>query len=211
MTSKEMAKIGCHDCKGCYSCCTGMGDSVWVDPYDAYRITQGLGKSLQELMEGPVSLHVEDGLIMPNIRMSEAGDGDCFFLDENHRCSIHDIRPGFCRLFPLGRNYDGDKLTYFILEDACPMPNKTKVRISKWIGEEQYLSYEKYLITWHGLTKSLRAYLQREDVEDERKKRVNMQFLQCFYMVPYEPEGDDATEIYQLIEQRVKEFYSIIQ
>ena len=28
------------------------------------------------------------------------------FLNEQGRCSIHDSRPGFCRLFPLGRFYE---------------------------------------------------------------------------------------------------------
>jgi Fe-S-cluster containining protein len=81
--SNDMAKVGCHDCNGCSSCCQDMGQSIWLDPYDTYNLTKGLGKSLQQLLEKEVELHVEDGLILPNLRMGEAqGVPSCSFLNE---------------------------------------------------------------------------------------------------------------------------------
>ena len=43
-TSNDMVRLGCDDCSGCSDCCRGMGSSILLDPYDAYR-----------LMKGPVS------------------------------------------------------------------------------------------------------------------------------------------------------------
>lgn len=206
--SQDMVKVGCHDCKDCHNCCTGMGDSIWVDPFDAYLLTTNLKKSFQELMEGPIELHVEDGLIMPNLRMVQKKGGECFFLDENKRCAIHAFRPGFCRLFPLGRNYEGENISYFLLENACPMKNKTKMKVQKWIAQDQILSYEQFLVKWHGLTKKLRGFCSREDVEEEEKKVVNMRFLQYFYFLPIHPMTNDIKEVYELLEARIQEFDS---
>ena len=41
--ANDMVKADCQDCKGCFDCCTGMGDSVVLDPLDVWRLSQGLG------------------------------------------------------------------------------------------------------------------------------------------------------------------------
>ena len=81
-----------------------MGTSVVLDPFDAYRMTAGTGKTFEALLAGPLELNVVDGIILPNLKM--AGEEEaCSFLDQNGRCRIHAYRPGICRLFPLGRIY----------------------------------------------------------------------------------------------------------
>ena len=40
--NNDMAKISCHDCQGCSSCCQDMGESIWLDPYDVYQLTRNL-------------------------------------------------------------------------------------------------------------------------------------------------------------------------
>lgn len=183
--NNDMAKIDCHDCKGCSSCCRDMGESIWLDSYDVFNLTISLGKPFESLLQNEVELHVEDGLILPNIRMIGEGEPKCSFLSEEGRCSIHAIRPGFCRLFPLGRNYEDGKLSYFVLEDACPAPAKSKVKINKWLGVPRLKDYEDFLVQWHVLTKGLRAFYEANADNDAVIKAVNMQFLQIFYLAPY--------------------------
>ncbi len=212
-SNNDMVKVDCHDCNGCSSCCCDMGQSIWLDPYDVYNMTMHLGKNLEELLEKEIELHVEAGLILPNIRMSygttvafdldtssmEQDVPKCGFLNEEGRCSIHDYRPGFCRLFPLGRNYEGDKLTYFVLEDACPAPNKTKVKINKWLNVPKLKDYESFLVKWHGLTKGLRAFYTDNGDNEAVIKAINMTFLQVFYVTPYE-----ETDFYPQFEARMQ-------
>ena len=199
-SANDMAKISCHDCKGCSSCCRDMGQSIWLDSYDVYQLTKNLGKTFEELLVKEVEFHVEDGLILPNLKMMGENEPVCGFLNEEGRCSIHEFRPGFCRLFPLGRNYEGDKLTYFVLKEACPASNKSKVKINKWLGMPNLKTYEKFLIEWHDLTKKLRAYYTEHAEDDTVIKAVNMKFLQIFYLTPYE----DA-EFYEMFSKRMDE------
>ena len=191
--NNDMVKIDCHDCKGCSSCCRDMGESIWLDPYDVWQITISLDKTLESLLQKEVELHVEDGLILPNIRMVSEVEPKCSFLNEEGRCSIHAIRPGFCRLFPLGRNYEDGKLSYFVLENACPAPAKSKIKINKWLGIPRLKEYEGFLVEWHALTKGLRALYETNADNEAVIKAINMQFLQIFYLAPY-TEADFYTQ-----------------
>lgn len=204
--NNDMAKVSCHDCAGCSSCCRDMGESIWLDPYDVFQLTKNLGKSMEELLTREVEFHVEDGLILLNIRMIGEGEPYCGFLNEEGRCSIHAFRPGFCRLFPLGRNYEDEKLTYFVLKDACPAPNKSKVKINKWLNIPNLKAYENFLVQWHGLTKKLRGFYAEHVTDDAVIKAVNMKFLQVFYLTPYEEE-----DFYQDFENRMNEMKSFLQ
>lgn len=203
--SNDMAKVSCHDCAGCSSCCQDMGESIWLDPYDVYQLTRNLGKTLEGLLAKEVELHVEDGLILPNLKMLGAGVPQCAFLNEEGRCSIHAFRPGYCRLFPLGRNYEEDKLSYFVLKDACPASNKSKVKISKWLGVPNLKSYEKFVVEWHGLTKMLRGIYAEYAQEEAVIKAINMKFLQTFYLMPYQTE-----DFYETFEERRKEMRNFL-
>ncbi len=198
-SANDMAKISCHDCAGCSSCCRDMGESIWLDPYDVFLLTRNLGKSMEELLTKEVELHVEDGLILPNLKMVGA-EPVCGFLNKEGRCSIHTFRPGFCRLFPLGRNYEENKLSYFVLKDACPAPSKSKVKINKWLGVPNLKSYEKFLVEWHNLTKLLRGYYAEHVQEEAVIKAINMNFLQIFYLKPYIEE-----DFYMAFEIRMNE------
>ena len=103
--ASDMVKADCGGCNGCSRCCHGMGNSIILDPYDVYRMTTGMGKSMQELLAASVELNVVDGVILPNLKMQGAEEA-CAYLDGEGRCSIHPYRPGICRLFPLGRYYE---------------------------------------------------------------------------------------------------------
>jgi Fe-S-cluster containining protein len=186
-----------------------MGQSIWLDPYDIYNLTIRLGKTMEELMQREVELHVEDGLILPNIRMIENGIPRCSFLNGEGRCDIHAFRPGYCRLFPLGRNYEDGKLSYFVLQDACPMPNKSKQKIDKWLQVPRIKEYERFLETWHALTKGLRGFYAEQmsgDGEEAVIKVINMQFLQIFYMLPYEDE-----DFYPQFEARMNQMQQVLR
>lgn len=207
-SSSDMVRVGCHDCVGCSACCRNMGQSILLDPYDVYLLTGNLGQTFEQLLGGAIELHMEQGLILPNLRMVPE-NLSCSFLNEEGSCSIHEFRPGICRLFPLGRNYEPDRLQYFLLVDACPAKNKSKMKIDKWIGHADVRQYEKYLVIWHNLTKKLRgeleANLKNADTEEALaeqeayNKKITMAFLQLFYMKPYTQENF-YTEFYERVQ-----------
>ncbi len=203
----DMVRVGCHDCMGCSQCCRGMGDTVLLDAYDVYRLTGRLGCGFETLLESCVELHVEEGLLLPNLRMEE-DSGCCVFLKEG-RCVIHEDRPGLCRAFPLGRSYEDGKLGYFLLED-CPRENKTKVKVEKWIGIPQAEAYQDFLVSWHYLVKDIKACTARlcaEDSSQERLKECSLLFLRIFFLRGYHEEEQDFFTQYSA---RLKEFRRLL-
>ena len=198
--SNHMARIGCEDCKGCSACCKGMGESLILDPYDIYQITNGLGISFMELLQGRMELNMVDGVILPNMTMKGEQEA-CGFLDERGRCSIHAIRPGICRLFPLGRYYENGDFRYFIQKNQCKKENHSKVKIKSFLGIENLKAYEAFVKDWH-------AYLKEQELavknalnarEDEKMKKLTMEVLQVFYMTPYTKD-----DFYQQYHERRK-------
>lgn len=198
----DMAKLGCNDCSGCSSCCRGMGNTIVLDPYDVWRLTGGLGVSLQQLLAGHLELNVVDGIILPNLKL--AGDSEqCTFLNEAGRCSIHPYRPGICRLFPLGRYYEEDGFRYILQVHECEKQNRSKVKIRKWMDTPDMERYDAYIADWHAFLSKLRAKLEKEtlagassDAADEEAlsqdlaKSISVYVLQQFYLLFYDTSRD---------------------
>lgn len=131
-TANDLVKADCQDCAGCSHCCQGMGNSVVLDPLDIYRLTAGLNRTFEELLEKELELNVVDGMILPNLKM--IGEKEvCAFLNEQGRCRIHPLRPGMCRLFPLGRFYEDHGFKYFLQIHECRKENRSKIKVKKWI------------------------------------------------------------------------------
>lgn len=190
--SKDMVKADCGGCKGCSACCRGMGSSIVLDPLDVHQLVKGLGIPFEALLSRQLELNVVDGLILPNLKMTEDGDA-CPFLNEEDRCSIHAIRPGFCRLFPLGRFYENDSFRYFLQIHECPKPGKAKIKIYKWIGMDDMKRYEKFINDWHYFLKELQEYAL-SSTDSEKVKAISMYVLQQFYLAPYAEDTDSIKD-----------------
>ena len=57
----------------------------------------------------------------------------CFPESEKADAPYMQIRPGFCRLFPLGRYYTEDGFKYIIQIHECAKKNRSKIKVKKWI------------------------------------------------------------------------------
>lgn len=201
--SNDLVKADCHDCEGCSDCCCGMGESIVLDPFDVYRLTQGLGKGFDELLQGCLELHVQDGVILPNLLMT--GERDCCtFLNKEGRCSIHPFRPGICRLFPLGRYYEEHSFRYFLQNRECRKANRSKIKVKKWIDAPDGRRNEQFILDWHYFVRGLQEQLTQEP-DMERAKRINLYVLELFYFKTW--EGD----FYEAFAQRLTQAKQALQ
>ncbi len=185
--SNDMVRVGCNDCEGCSACCHDMNGIV-LDPYDVYRLEKELHRTMQDLLTDSLELHMEDGVIQPQIKMQSDTDR-CLFLNEQGRCSIHGARPGICRLFPLGRIYEDGKFDYFLQVHECQKEGKTKVKISRWLDTPQLKQYESFILKWHEILSELQKMIQ-SGMPENQIKAINMRLLQTFFLSPYDTKGD---------------------
>lgn len=206
--ANDMVKLGVEDCAGCHACCCGTGATLNLDPYDIYRLEAGLGRGFKELLAKHLELRVADGVIMPFLRMDKAltvTSGEtpvtekeaCTFLNDLGRCSIHDCRPGICRLFPLGRIYEGNGHKYILMENECHKERRVKVKIKKWLETPEFQRYEEYVDRWHHYVTQITD--RAKEMPEEELKRKNMALLQLFYFLDYETSEDFYEQFYKRI------------
>ena len=198
----DMVKTDCHDCVGCSDCCKRMGNSILLDPMDIWRLTSNLKTDFNSLLEKYIELNIVDGLILPNLKLAKENES-CSFLNQEGRCSIHNFRPGICRLFPLGRIYDEQGFKYFLQIHECSKKEKTKIKVKKWLGISDIKSYEKYILDWHTFINQCEEALVQ--LEEEQRKLLTLYILKTFYQITYS-ETDFYQEFYTRLE-RAKEMF----
>lgn len=195
--ANDMVKANCNGCKGCSACCQGMGNSILLDPLDIYRLKSSLDKTFEQLLADHIELTVVDGIILPNLKMVGSQER-CSFLNQEGRCTIHESRPGVCRLFPLGRYYENNNFRYFLQVHECSMPNKTKVKVSKWVATTDLKSYETFVKDWHYFLNAVEdMIIQKKD--EALTKKVNMLLLNQFFIQEYEKDNS----FYQQFNERI--------
>jgi Fe-S-cluster containining protein len=201
----DLVETSCNGCKGLASCCHGMGNSIILDPYDIYQLNVKLGITFEQLLDGKIELNIVDGIILPNLKMTEASEG-CAFLSDNGKCTIHSYRPGICRIFPLGRYYENHDFKYFLQTNECNNDSKTMVKVSKWIDIPDIKNYQQFLINWHYFLNDVEDIIK--SVQDSKLiKNINMFLLNNFYVKNY----DSGVDFYLQFSERLSAAQSIIK
>ncbi len=178
----DYVNADCDGCVNCFECCKFTDDTIHLDPLDIYNLSKATNKVFNEMLDLYVGLSVVDGVITPFL-LKKKDSGSCVFLSSS-RCMIHDLRPGFCRLFPLGRIYEDDgSFKYFIQVHECPYESKKPVRVSDWLSCDEPKKYEAFIRNWHFVIKTV-----SNDFKDEpgALKEANMNLLNIFFLQSYD-------------------------
>lgn len=189
----SMARVDTCGCVNCHACCSGMGDSIVLDPFDIYNISKAKNMSQEEIIVNFIDIGIDEGMLKLSLKMINDNES-CCFLNIEGRCSIHEKRPGICRLFPLGRFYhDSNKFSYFLQTNECIYENRIKTKISKWIGIGDLRKYENYISFWHEFIIFFKDKISA--VEDrEMIKQLNTYLLRILFINNY--NDDFYSEFY---------------
>jgi Fe-S-cluster containining protein len=157
--ASDLVKIGTGGCRNCHDCCS-MGPVILLDPYDVYELERGLKEPFSQALDRTAELILSDGLILPALKMQTDAAGRekmlCPWLDGDGRCVIHAFRPGICRLYPLGRNWENGDFSYILQVGECTHCDGSKVKIKKWLGIPDLGSYEEFCRLWHSFLEKAR-------------------------------------------------------
>lgn len=193
--SYDMVKADCNGCDGCFACCKGMGKSITLDPYDVFNLTCNLKRTFEELVSDLIELSISEGIILPNLKMAGVNEA-CSFLNSEGRCTIHDFRPGICRLFPLGRYFENHSVHYILQIHECKYTNRSDIKVKKWIGLPDITLYEQFVTDWHYFLKKLKTFINENN---DQAKAVNMYLLKTFYLNPY-----DKADFFEQFKERLR-------
>lgn len=195
----DLVTVSCNGCRGKASCCHGMGNSIVLDPYDIYQLTTNLDTTFQDLLIDKVELNIVDGIILPNLKMSEESES-CAFLNEQGRCSIHTTRPGVCRLFPLGRYYENGDYKYILQLNECKNSSITKMKVRNWIDSKELDRNKQYLLEWHYFLNAVEQLI-KNSMEEQLIKSINMQLLNTFFLRQYDKGVDFYSQFYKCLQE----------
>jgi Predicted Fe-S-cluster oxidoreductase len=205
---EDLVEASCNGCKGNSTCCHGMGISIILDPYDIYRLTTNLNKTFEELLADKVELNMIDGAILPNLKMVGETEG-CAFLMDNGKCSIHEHRPGICRIFPLGRVYENNDFKYFLQVNECQNSSKTLSKISNWIDTPEPEQNKQFLIDWHYFLNDVESIV-RSTQDEQLIKQLVMYILNQFYVKSFDKEASFYTQFNERF-KKAKEIISTLR
>ncbi len=195
-SSNDLVRADCGGCVGCSECCRNMTDTIILDPYDIFQLEKYLSCTPEALLQKSLELQAVDGMILPRLK-SISGKKACVFLDDKGRCSIHEARPGFCRLFPLGRYYENGSFRYFLQTHECAKQNRSKVKIKKWLGIPDLQQYETFIADWHYFLLELQENIEnKREAEPEYEQEINTFMLQIFYLTPYNTNENFYDQFY---------------
>ncbi len=107
-------------------------------------------------------------------------------------------------MFPLGRVYEEEGFRYFLQVHECPVANKGKVKVKKWIDTPNLNAYEKYIGEWHSFMTVCQEELSA--LTQEQVQILSTLILRSFYMEPY---GEDFYEDFYQRLKRVKNLLNL--
>ena len=99
----------------------------------------------------------------------------------------------------MGRVYQEQGFRYFLQVHECSYPNKTKVKLRKWLGIPAMESYEQYIRDWHFFVQEQVKTVESTE-NQEIVKKLNLYLLNQFYVVPYETDEDFYSQFYKRLE-----------
>ena len=177
-SSSDMAKLGCNDCAGCSECCRDRAADITLDSWDMGRLKEGLGRSFDDLLSsGLIKITLINNILLPVLGKKEDED-ECIFLGQDGRCTIHNYRPGICRMFPLARLYHEDgSFSYFLQEGECSRGTGVKIKIGKWLGVGNVVRYEQEVRAYHDRLTELREQCSQARSQEELVQ-LQTRFLQ---------------------------------
>lgn len=191
---EDIVKADTCGCNGCNDCCCDVGDLVVLTPYDVYEMVKFLDAEFDELLGNKIELRKNNKILLPYLKMQD-DTKNCSFLNQEGRCIIHSKRPNICRLFPLGRVYKDDDFKYFLQVGNCPKEDLKDIKVSKWIGIDNYDENKRFILEWYKFIKALTFRLKF--VRDEKElEEINQILLDSCYRIKISEKENFYSEFF---------------
>lgn len=174
-------------CNECGECCrdTSPDDKVLMSTVDIYRIAKHLGMEMTDVIEKYCDMVPGGESMLPLIVMRDHLDTSCIFLRKG-KCSIHDVKPIACSLYPLGRmdifNEDSDKYEfhYYLNEFSCAAGRDEEVRVQDWLDRFDIEAYDDAFRLYRRMGSVCSRIMHQLKTDAERREMFGMTFFMMY-------------------------------
>ena len=100
----------------------------------------------------------------------------CPFLSDEGRCTVHDVKPAVCALYPLGRvilgknpgealNADSNNIVQYVMSGHCGSAKKTHT-VREWLSSFGIPENDEFFYLWTGVQLRLGTIIR--ELEDKK-------------------------------------------
>ena len=175
MQAKELHNKFKFKCKRAAYCCDKP--MISITPFDIKVICNRLAISSSEFHQR-YSFFTADEFGIP--RCFIQNKPHCPFKIDN-TCTIYTSRPLRCRLYPVGRVFEGEDIFYVVSDVHCPgFESDKKWSIEEWVENQGVHEYDDVAIPWNRFL----IKLKDQPLSEEQGK----QFKEIFYYFDHTPQ-----------------------
>lgn len=156
-------------CRKCGKCCKNQ-DTILFSPRDIFKIAQKYETQTLEIIKSYTEVYIGRQSQIPVVHLLMQGKKNaCPFLSEEGHCSIHDIKPTVCALYPLGRviieekneiNVDAKNVVRYIMSGQCGSVKKQHT-VRNWLADFGIPENDEFFLLWSRVTIKLSETIQK--------------------------------------------------
>ena len=170
-------------CKQCGNCCRNREELITVTGYDIYNIAKAMGVSAAEAAMKYCTISPGQTSALPVAHLKERLDGSCSLLRKG-LCMVQKDKPIVCRLYPVGRYYDGKEQRYFRQGAGTCTGHGQEIKLKDWLEEFNIPALDEASVLWGKFI--FAASLYARNLKEKRKAEEYVEFFKdaglAFYM-----------------------------
>ena len=124
------------DCKMCGNCCRKREEPIVMTGVDVFFIAKALGINPAEVAQKYLNWSIGPDSKLPIATLRERLDGSCVLMRKS-KCTIQNMKPVVCAIFPLGRMLSPQtgEYQYFFQPSGCAGGSgDTKHTLREWLS-----------------------------------------------------------------------------
>lgn len=180
-------KFKCRKCGKCYK----NQNTILFSPWDVFRIGKKIRKTPSAVVKDYTEVYIGSQSRIPVVHLLMRGKKNaCPFLTEEGHCSVHNVKPTVCALYPLGRvvtseipgealDGNAENIVRYILSGQCGSAKKTHT-VREWLANFGIPEHDEFFYLWTGM--QLKLSLLIRDLQD---KGVPTKALQPIWSVMF--------------------------
>lgn len=175
-------------CTQCGKCCTNRED-IMLNPMDIFKMSKELGMSPSQFFQTYCMTHVGDASRFPIIRLKPVGSNRRCPLLKNQLCSVHNVKPAVCAMYPLGRyiaidqnsaefdETDISQVKYLLQPIDCGDKSEEHT-VRRWLGDFNFSLEDHAFLKWNGALNKICTQIKKLE-----KQWDMMTMMEIWYVV----------------------------
>lgn len=180
-------------CKMCGNCCRKREEPIVMTGVDVFYIAKALGINTVEVAQKYLNWSIGPDSKLPIATLRERLDGSCVLMRKS-KCTIQNMKPVVCAIFPLGRMLQPEtgEYQYFFQPSGCHGDGgDTKHTLREWISGFGIEERDELSRAWTKLFSSAStAMREMKHLKSENRKAYHDLLMIALYLnysekVPY--------------------------